>query len=127
MPSLDVNIVLFDPDLADMFDVRRNSESVGQDGRAVKTPELHEGLYGIIKHDDGETSRADDAMRTTESISIITAFSLRDARYGFQPDVVIWHGEEFLVKRVTPARQFGEGFTKATAVSFRAITNPPAE
>lgn len=124
MPSLDVNMVLMDPDLADTFDVRRNNETVGTDGRVVKTPELMTGLTGIIKWDTGKTQRGPDGAMSPATLEIITAFSLRDTSFGFQPDVILWRGAEYTVVQSAPNRHFGEGFTKAKAVSTRAMDIP---
>lgn len=124
MPSLDVNMVLTDPDLADTFDVRRCNEAVGGDGRVVQTFELVEGLVGVVKWDTGKTQRGSDGAISPESIDVYTPFSLRDASFGYQPDVVLWRGAEYKVMKTNPNRHFGEGFTIGKCVSTRAMDNP---
>lgn len=127
MPALDVTFVLNDPDLADGFNVRRNAETVGADGRVILTSELIEGLLGVITWDTGKTDRAADAQSSPETIDIITGFSLRDSAQGWQPDVVIWSSAEYTVISSSPYRHFGEGFTKAKCVSTRAMDRPAPE
>lgn len=125
MPSLDVNVVLSDPDLADCFDVRRSTETVGADGRSQGVQdEMILGCLGVIKWDTGMTERSADGAHSPESITISTAFSLRDTSQGYQPDVVIWREAEYTVMKSAPNRHFGEGFTVATCVSTRALDNP---
>lgn len=124
MPSLDVSMVLSDPDLADTFSVRRRAETVGQNGRVATTPTLIEDIIGVITWDTGETKRRDDAQISQEGIKVVTQFSLRDESTGFQPDVIIWRGGEYTVMQTEPYRHFGEGFTSAKAVSTRATDRP---
>lgn len=126
MPSLDVNVVLTDPDLADGFSVRRNAETLDDYGRTVKTPTVIAGQMGIVTWDTGETVRREDGQLSPASIEIVTPFSLRDESRGFQPDVVLWRGGEYLVIKSEPYRHFGGGFTKARAVSTIA-QDAPAE
>lgn len=125
MPGLDVNEVLTDPDLATTFDVRRQQEAVGLDGRAVVTPVLIVGLVGVITFEDGPIEQGEDASQTPQAINIATPFSLRDASFGFQPDVVIWQGTDYRVTAIKAHRHFGRGWTRARAASTRASDNPP--
>ena len=69
--------------------------------------------------------RREDGQLSPASIDIATPFSLRDDSAGFQPDVVLWRGGEYTVMSSAPYRHFGEGFTKAKAVSTVAA-DPPA-
>lgn len=123
---LDVSMVLADPMLSDSFSVRRESESVGSNGRTTTVGELIEGLTGIITPEEpADLQRRDDGQLVPHNISIITSFSLRDASFGYQPDVVIWGGTEYLVKKVLSFQRVS-GHTQALATSTRATDRPPA-
>ena len=124
MPSLDVNMVLLDPDLADTFDVRRSQEAVGANGRMSVVSESFPDQVGVVKWDAGRTERGPDGALTPSLLMVITPFSLRGASFGYQPDVVIWRGSEYTVMKSKPYRQFGEGFTIAECESTRAADNP---
>lgn len=125
MANLDVNDVLLDPLLSTDFSVRRRSETVNQQGRNELLEELFEGQRGIITWEDNSLNRMPDGSIAQESIKVVTPFSLRDASFGFQPDVIIWKGAEYLVTSVRANRHIGRGFTRATATSTRATDNPP--
>lgn len=121
---LDVSMVLMDPLLSDTFDVRRNLESVGLNGRTTKTPEYHRGLTGVItEHEPSELTRRDVGQTVSHTIQVLTTFSLRDAAFGYQPDVVIWDGREYLVMKVLSYQRVA-GHTEAIAVSTRPVDKP---
>lgn len=126
MPGIDVNEVMSDPDLATTFDVRRQQESVGLNGRVVITPTMFTGILGVITFADGPIEQGADATQTPQVIVVATGFSLRDASFGFQPDVVIWQGTEYRVIAIKAHRHLGRGWTHARAASTRASDNPPA-
>jgi hypothetical protein len=123
--EVDVNDVLTDPSMRTEFSVVRRSESVGADGRSQMAEERIDDLLGIITWADGDVESGEDLTRTGQAISIATPFSLRDASFGFQPDLVVWNGEQYRVNRIKAHRHVGRGWTRATATSVRATDNPP--
>lgn len=122
---LDVNDVLTDPILSTTFNVRRRAETVLPNGRVQLGEEHFTGLQGIITWERGTIQRMPDGTLAQQVLNIITPFSLRDASVGWQADVVIWNGEEYLVTMLKPNRHMGRGFTRAVAMSTRATDNPP--
>ena len=125
MPKMDVNEVLMDPDLSDTFSVRRRAESVNEKGRTEVVPEMHEGLIGVVTPmDPAKLDRRDDGQIAERAIRVSTPFALRGASFGFQPDVIVYDGTEYLVVKVKSLRRFGAGFYKAEAASFRITDNP---
>lgn len=121
---LDVSMVLADPLISDEFDVKRQAESVGANGRTAVTPEWFYKQRGVVKADKpSRLSRRDDGQIVEHSISVISAFSLRDATLGYQPDVVLWGGREYLVVQALPYQRVA-GFTWAKCTSTRATDNP---
>lgn len=121
---LDVSMVLNDPLLSDTFDVRRHSESVGDNGRVVKTPEWHRGQRGIVTpQEPSDLQRRDDGQVVRHTIMVQCEFALRDASFGYQPDVVLWAGREYLVVQAIPYQRIA-GYTQALATSTRTTDNP---
>ena len=56
MPGLDVSFVLVDPLLIDRFDVRRNAESVGENGRPSKTAvQTFTNIAGVVIQEGSNT------------------------------------------------------------------------
>jgi hypothetical protein len=125
MPDIDVSELLFDPDIADVFDVVRRSEVVGADGRATVSPVRHRCIVGSVQATgDGGLQRRDDGQMMPRSISIVTVFRLRGPAPGFQPDQIIFDGVTYTVNEIMPMSRFGRGFIEATAISMNA-GNPP--
>jgi hypothetical protein len=121
MPNLDVSEVLFDPDLADTFDVRRRSEVVGDDGRPSIGERTFPRIVGVITPEPpADLVRRDDGQMTTHKISVVTMFRLRSASEGSQPDQVLYGGATYTVTTVLPFSRFGKGFTEAIATLMAA-------
>lgn len=121
---LDMSCVLNDPLLSDEFKVRRSAETVGLNGRVAKTPQLFEGLRGIVTPQEPSTlQRRDDSQMVSHTIMVQCEFALRDASFGFQPDTVIWNGIEYLVVQAIPYQRIA-GYTQALCTSTRATDKP---
>lgn len=125
MPRLDVNEVLLDPDLSDTFCVRRRAESFNEKGRTQVTEDTIPGITGVVTPmDPAKLDRRDDGQIADRAIRVSTPFALRTASTGFQPDVIVYDGTEYLVVKVKSLRRFGQGFYKAEAASFHITDNP---
>lgn len=122
---LDVSMVLNDPLLSDTFAVRRMAETVGATGRMTKTEEArYEDLRGIVVPlDPSELAIHDDQQVVTHAIEVLCSFSLRDARFGYQPDIVVWDGTEYKVMEAIPYQRLA-GHTQAKCASTRATDRP---
>lgn len=123
--QVDVNDVLVDPSMSTEFSVVRRGEAVDDKGRSRLTEERFDALLGVITWLDGDVTTGEDATTTSQAISIATPFSLRDASFGFQPDLVVWQGETYRVNKVKAHRHIGRGWTRATATSVRSTDSPP--
>lgn len=125
MPDLDVTEILFDPDLADTFTVRRQTETVGVNGRSsvavVDTPNV---IGFVIVSDPSDNVRNEDGQMTPRVIDVVTTYRLRAAGTNIQPDIIIWAGTNYLVKQIKPHTRFGAGFVKVTAQSQSAADAP---
>lgn len=122
---LDVSMVLNDPLLSDTFTVRRNTETVGQNGRVIKVPEAeYPDVRGIVTAmEPSELVISDDSQVVNHAIEVLTTFPLRDARFGYQPDIVIWDGIEYKVLQAIPYQRIA-GHTQAQCASYRATDKP---
>lgn len=123
---LDMSAVLLDPLISSRFDVKRQHESVGTSGRATKVPEWYRDQIGRVKPEEPSSlMRRDDGQMAPQVISVITQFPLRKASFGFQPDLIVYDGVEYMVTEALAYRV--AGFTKATARSTRAMDSPQKE
>lgn len=121
---IDVSFVLSDPLLSDTFDVRRQAESIGANGRASVGSEWFRDLIGVVTpQEPAGLERRDDGQFVHHEIMVQCEFALRDASFGYQPDVVLWGGREYLVTAAIPFQRMA-GFTQARCVSTRLTDNP---
>jgi len=121
MALLDVTDVLFDPDFTDAFNIKRRTETVGTDGRVLvgTTTTASRGVVTMAGPND--LARLDDAQRMWRVISVVTAANLRGAVNGYQPDVIQWRGDDFIVASIDNYPQFGRGFTQAICVGMDLV------
>lgn len=126
--DLDFSEILEDPDLSDVFDVKRRDMTVDEaTGRGVLAERLHAGIIGVVTPGDtGELLREDDKAMTSRLITVTTKFRLRGTGDNFQPDLIFYDGITFTVKAVKVWTRMGTGFVKAVASSGNAEDAAPA-
>jgi hypothetical protein len=113
--------VVLDPLLAEKFNIVRRAETVDAHGRTVVTPTTTANNIGVIAmNDDIENIRNafPEMEYATRVIIVVTKKQLRAAVAGYQPDLVVWRGDNYLVRRVSPYPQFGDGFYEAICTSI---------
>lgn len=131
MPDLDVSEALTDPMLTDSFDVLRRKEVLDAHGR-VTTPQNQSfaGQYGVISAaSPNDLERLEDSQRMGRNLSLITNFRLQGpaevSGTEYQPDVVVWGGDQYVVKHIDPYSRYGAGFIQAIIGSMDIIDQPP--
>lgn len=126
MPLLDVTDILFDPDLADTFNVLRRTEVVGGNGRSQVTEARSTCIVGVVTMaSPDDLKRFPDAQLTGRTIMVCTPFRLRASGDGFQPDQIEYDGNLYTVVAIDPYTRFGAGFVEALATSPKASDQPP--
>lgn len=127
MPDLDVSDVLLDPSLADRFVVKRRPTGTNSHGRVETQPEIIPRVLGVVTvASPTDLERLDDNQRMGRNLSVVTKFRLRGPAQGFQPDIVLWYGNDYVVKDVQPYPQYGAGFIQAIVGSMDSMDNPLA-
>ena len=107
----------FDPDYVDSFTVRRQAESI-VNGRSVIHPTDIAPVYGTIcAASPNDLARVPDSSSFTRAISVITPFHCKGVEIGFQPDLILWKGSQYLVKHVDLYPHMGPGFFQVIASS----------
>ena len=125
MALLDVSEILTDPDFADKFNVRRRSETVDTHGRSTVAEQLFSQVVGVVTAiSPSDLDRREDYQAMTRSISIVCQFRLRGETDGGQPDIVVWRGNNYIVKHIDPYPQFGRGFIQAECSSMDRVDVP---
>lgn len=127
MALLDVSLdTLFDPMFLDSFVVNRRQEIVGNNGRSTLNvvQSNQQGVVASISPND--LVRRDDYQIGMRGITVVTAFQLQMVVQGYQPDVVTWRGDNYIVKHIDYYPQFGTGFYQAECMSIDKVDVVPS-
>jgi hypothetical protein len=131
MPMINITAALTSPMLADSFSVIRRTQTVGSNGRATMAQQTISNLSGpVYPSDDNDLKRLADEQITGKAITVITRFALYGevevAGTQYQPDIVVWRGDNFLVKHLEDWSNYGPGFVLAICTSIDVVDQPPA-
>ena len=119
MALLDLSSLLIDPDLVDKFNVERRQEFVDNKGRGGILPTMFYGIIGVVGPiSPSELDRRDDYQLMRRSLEVITKFRLQGEVNGYQPDIIYWRGDRYLVRSVDNFPQFGAGFFRVECTSI---------
>jgi hypothetical protein len=111
MAYLDVTEILTDPELADRFMVVRRTETVDDHGMSTLALQAYKNKIGVVTATTPNIlERMTDMQVMPRSITIVTRFKLQAEVTGFQPDIVVWKGSNYLVKSIDLYPHFGRGF-----------------
>lgn len=126
MPLLDVSSVLLDPDFATRFTVRRRTQVISAKGRTTTTDTDTPNVVGVITvASPTDLERLPDDQRMGRNMLVVTKYRLRgpskDNVDQFQPDLVLWTGDTFIVKDVQPYTEYGAGFMQCIIGSIDLI------
>lgn len=114
MALADVSDALSDPDYVDQLQYIRTSVVSGANGRGVKEPSALLPFFGSVQAGGGDTlNRSGDAEYNVESIRVITKEPLIAGSGDITADIVVWGGNQYTVVKVTPWRNWGEGYIAA--------------
>lgn len=129
MGQLDVSFMVVDPLLSTCFKVYRRKDAVDNHGRSTPTlVQTFPRVPGVITQEDGELHREKDAQTAARVINVVTRFALQGpvkdksaAATAYQPDIIEWHGTQYLVTSCEPYPNFGRGTVQAQATSMATI------
>ncbi|KAA6459630.1 phage head-tail adapter protein [Acidobacteria bacterium AB60] len=130
MPLLNFTNVILSPMLSDSFSVIRRQQTVGNNGRASYTSTTTAGVGGVVyPSNKNDLERFPNLQVTAKTITVITTFALRGesevAGTDFSPDIVQWHGDNFLVAALEDYSAYGPGFVLAICQSMDLKEAPP--
>lgn len=129
---MDISVALTNPYTLDYFTLHRYQQFLNNFGENRPFVFMTENVPGVIYPEgDNDLKRRPEAQVQAKSIVVITKFALRgESEQGFygvnyQPDIVKWRGNHFLVNRVEDYSDFGPGFVKCSCSSWDMVDNPP--
>jgi hypothetical protein len=146
MVMLDVSIAVTSAYLADSFTVLRRTQTVNDFGIASVASQTITPVYGVVApSNENELNRFPDLEVQSKAITVVTSFALRGESetggttfgaglynadgYGegseFQPDIVVWNGNNFIVRALDDWSQYAAGFVLAICTSIDLVDQPP--
>lgn len=125
MPLIDVSDILADPDIAgETFTVVRQAEDVNEYGETQVVTTQFTASGSIQPTGDNSLLREEAFQAQQKTIQVITTFLLRGATQDpagsgqlYQPDLVVWKGEKFLVRVVEDYSAYGAGMVRAECIT----------
>jgi hypothetical protein len=125
MPQLDMSQAILEPWFVDQYLVKRRLTGTNKYGEVQVG--LHEfTAYGVVTiHDDNALKRGADEQHAAKTIHIVSQTRLRTAVEGYQPDLVLWHGSEFVAIKNEDYTGYGAGWTQTTLTSQKFMDPAP--
>jgi hypothetical protein len=125
MPEIDVSDIILDPFISgETFTVIRRAETVNNFGETTTTNTTFTASGSIQATGDNSLLREEAYQAQQKTIQVITTFLLRGATQDpngsgqlYQPDLVIWKGETFLVRVVDDFSSYGSGMIRAECIT----------
>lgn len=112
MPLIDMTDLLSDQDFSDDITVRRRTETIS-DGGVAEVEDANLTMRGIVTVDGEPVVQDSDYLHAQAIIEVHVPERLYDAATGYQPDVVVYGGLDFQVRKVSDFSRFGRGFCSA--------------
>lgn len=126
MPGLDVTDAVSESSFQDSFTVERRAEGMSK-GRASTSMTTFRPNGVVAPAGNNDLERLPDDQRMMKTLVVVTQFRLRGPAPGFQPDVIVWEGDRFVVAQVEDFSGYGQGFIKAICTSMDSVDQPPHE
>lgn len=132
MPSIDVTDVLLDPMIAgESFSVIRRAEIVNDYGESVQTTQTIPNVVGSVVPLGSNSLLREEAFQTNDkTIRVLTSFRLRGPSksavlQNYQPDIIVWKGDNFVVRTLEDYTQYGAGMVDAECSSIDLVDQAP--
>jgi hypothetical protein len=125
MPTLDVSDIPTCAEFGDRFDVIRRPEAISQSGRSVVSQVTATAYGTIYPTGDNSLQRQADYELGRKTLTCVTPYRLQQVAPGYQPDLVLYRGNQYVVSGIEDFSQYGAGIVVAQLSSILAIDAPP--
>jgi len=124
--AFDLRDALSAPEFVDQFRVLRRDQNIDTTGRARNTPMAVVGALGVVTATSpNELVRLPEEQHQSKSIEITTTFPLHGPAEGLSPDLILWHGDTFVVTLLDDWSNYGPGFIHVVCSSMDGVDLPP--
>lgn len=132
MPQIDLSDIVLDPFIAgEAFSVIRRQQAVDNNGIMSTVNTAVPNVRGQVTPTGDNSLVREEAFQTqSKSISVITSYRLRGASKDengvqWQPDLVLWKGDYYIVREIKDWSQYGAGLIEADCTSIDFVDQPP--
>jgi galactose-6-phosphate isomerase len=130
MPLINISMALMSPNLADGFAVIRRQQVISNNGRATFNTTTISNLHGTVyPSSKNDLERFPNLQVMGKALTVITRFALRGestvSGTDYAPDIVQWHGDNFVVVGLEDWSSYGPGFIFAVCQSMDLKDAPP--
>lgn len=123
MPWLDMSDALTEPNFSDTIVVHRTAVTVNDFGESAETVRVISNIIAVVNTPGpNDLVRSPEADSSNKTLTIVTKFRLQTATPGYKPDIVLWHGDTFIITKSDDYSTYGRGFIQATAESYDYLT-----
>lgn len=133
MPFIDVSDIINDVFISgERFNVIRRSDTVGINGETTIGSAPLCGIGQITPTGDNSMLREEAFTTDQKTIQVITTFKLRGpakdkyTQQNYQPDIVVWNGDNYLVRTLQDYSKYGAGMVVAECSSIDYVDNAPS-
>lgn len=122
-PQLDVTDAILDPMFADEISITRRPYTTGSNGRVSIAP-TNLCITGVVTQGTPHAFEQQPDDQVGKAMITVHAFQfqLYDPVTGklnsYQPDIINYNGNQYIVTKVLNWSRFGQGFTMAEAVLY---------
>jgi hypothetical protein len=104
---IDVSEVLDDTDFTQTVTRIQRNETINQYGESVLTSVTSQIVASITSPSAQDLLRFDDSTAYKDAILVITKVRLNSASFGGQPDIIQYHGNNYIVRTTNNFNDFG--------------------
>lgn len=124
MAYLDLTDLTLDPEFSEQITINRRNEQVNSGGISTLATKQFTATGVVYPTGANSMVRQDAYTRGQKSIKVITKFRIQGPSIGYQPDVIVYRGDMFVVKTTDDFTQYGAGFIVAECVSMDLVEQP---
>lgn len=116
MATLNPGRILARRSIADDFDVVRRDEIVSKTNGRAGFAATTISSWGVVTYTSPtDLKRFPEAELMERCITVVSQNQMRGSSPGAQPDIVVWRGDNYLVRSCDPYNHFGAGFYRVIA------------
>jgi len=115
----------FDISFLDSFLIIRRTQLITQFGRVQMIERRYTGIGVVVAASPNDLQRVPEMQYHNKSITIYTQWRLQGPAPNMQPDEIIWHGSQYLVRTLDDYSGYGRGFITVTCLSIDAVDPAP--